>query len=148
MEGRPWVFGRIEKGTGKCFLVEVENRNAATLEGIIQQYILPGTHIVSDGWGGYRNIEAIRGGIYTHSVIIHEDNFVHPNNPEMHTQNVENMWMWAKRKLKRQFGTSSEVFPSYLHEFVYRNSQGGENMFERFLFKLIGNACWYKNFYL
>jgi hypothetical protein len=31
-----WVFGGVERDTGKCFLVEVENRNSETLEEIIQ----------------------------------------------------------------------------------------------------------------
>jgi hypothetical protein len=36
-----WVFGGIERGTGKCFLVEVPDRRAATLEPLIQRFILP-----------------------------------------------------------------------------------------------------------
>jgi hypothetical protein len=66
-----WVFGGIKRETGKCFVVEVENQNAATLEAIILQYVLPGTHIVSDGCRPYGNLDRIAGGIYTHSVIIH-----------------------------------------------------------------------------
>jgi len=53
----------------------------------------------------------IRGGIYTHDVIVHQQNFVDPGDEDVHTQNVENMWMRAKRKLRRQFGTSRECFP-------------------------------------
>jgi hypothetical protein len=34
-------------------------------------------------------------------------NFV---NPDIHTQNIENMWMRVKRKLRRQFGTSRALF--------------------------------------
>ena len=44
-----WVFGGIERGSGKCFLVEVPDRRAVTLKEAIMQYILPGTHIISDG---------------------------------------------------------------------------------------------------
>jgi len=40
---------------------------------------------------------------YTHEAVIHDPNFV---NPDIHTQNRENMWMHVKRKLRRQFGTS------------------------------------------
>ena len=32
-----WVFGGIERGSGKCFLVEVPDRTAAILLPIIQQ---------------------------------------------------------------------------------------------------------------
>lgn len=64
-------------------------------------------------------IRAIDNGTYwyTHSVTIHERNFVHHDNVAIHKQNIENMWMRAKRKLKRQFGSSRELFASYLHEF-------------------------------
>lgn len=34
-----WVFGGIERGTGKCFLLEVPDRSADTLIPIIEQYV-------------------------------------------------------------------------------------------------------------
>ena len=37
-----WVFGGIERGSGKCFLVEVEKRDAATLLPSISQHVRPG----------------------------------------------------------------------------------------------------------
>lgn len=40
--------------------------------------IVPGTHIVSEGWAAYANIEQIQYGIYTHSVAVHDRNFVGP----------------------------------------------------------------------
>jgi len=119
----------IERDTGKCFLVEVPDRSAATLEPLIQRYILPGTRIISDGWAAYSNIEQIGNGIYMHDVIIHQQNFIDPYDSEIHTEAVENMWMRAKRKLRRQFGTSRELFPSYLHEFVFRNKFKDQDMF-------------------
>ena len=66
-------------------------------------------------------MEKIEAGIYQHDVVIHEKNFVDPFENEIHTQNIENMWMRVKHKLKRQFGTSNGLFPSYLDEFVVRN---------------------------
>lgn len=49
VEGQ-WVFGGVERGTGRCFMVPVENRNSDTLLSIIKEYILPGTTIISDCW--------------------------------------------------------------------------------------------------
>lgn len=128
-----WVFGRIERESGKCFLVEVPDRRAATLQALIEEHILPGSHIVSDGWAAYANIRHIRQGIYEHSVVVHQHHFVDPTDAEVHTQNVANLWMRAKRKLKRQFGTSRALFPSYLHEFVYRNQFLQQNLFPSFV---------------
>ena len=85
-----WVFGGIERGTHKCFMVEVPDRSLQTLEPLIQQFILPGSYIMSDGWASYAQIDQIQGGIYTHDVIVHERNFVDPNDTNIHTQNVEN----------------------------------------------------------
>ena len=46
---------------------------------------------------------------------------VDPDDDEIHTQNIENSWMRAKKKLRRQHGTSAALFPSYLSEFLWRN---------------------------
>ena len=59
------------------------------------------------------------GGVYLHDVVIHEQNFVDPLHPEIHTQNVENMWMRAKRKLRRQFSMPRPLFVTYLEEFLW-----------------------------
>jgi len=50
------MFRGIERGTNKCFLILVEHRNADTLLPIIQDWILPGTTIMSDLWGAYGGI--------------------------------------------------------------------------------------------
>jgi hypothetical protein len=40
-------------------------------------------------------------------MVIHQENFVNLNYPDIHIQTVENLSMRAKRKkLRRQFGTS------------------------------------------
>ncbi|EFA07042.2 hypothetical protein TcasGA2_TC010016 [Tribolium castaneum] len=72
-------------------------------------------------------------------VIIHEQNFVNPNDPEIHTQNVENLWMRTKHKLRRQFGTSEDLFVSYLHEFIWRNKfrQVRDYLFNEFLLCIV-----------
>ena len=74
-------------------------------------------------WAAYANIDTIGNGVYLHSTINHSLHYVHPIYQEIHTQNVENMWMRAKRKLKRQFGTSQGLFESYLEEFTFRGTR-------------------------
>jgi transposase-like protein len=134
-----WVFGGIERESGRCVIMEVPDRRAETLEHCIMQHILPGSHIISDGWAAYANIDRIGHGIYSHSVIIHQQNFVDPQDAEIHTQNIENLWMRAKRKLKRQFGTSGDLFNSYLQEFTYRNYMRDSDMFANFLITVADN---------
>ena len=64
---------------------------------------------------------------YLHDVVVHQENFVDPLHPEIHTQNVEIQWIRAKRKLRRQFGTTThlfdttrQLFDTYLREFVWQ----------------------------
>ncbi len=56
VEGQ-WVFGGVERETGKCFLVPVEDRKANTLIDLIKEWILPGSIIISDCWKAYNTIK-------------------------------------------------------------------------------------------
>ena len=42
--------------------------------------------------------DQMQSGVYIHETVIHDANFV---NPDIHTQNIENMWMHVKQKLRR-----------------------------------------------
>ena len=79
-------------------MMVMANRTRATLENEIANYILHGSHIISDGWAAYAHIDQMQSGIYIHETVIHDANFV---NPDIHTQNIENMWMHVKQKLRR-----------------------------------------------
>ncbi|XP_068219505.1 uncharacterized protein [Palaemon carinicauda] len=101
-KGRPltqcWLFGGIER-TSKKFFVEAlidpgaDNRKSETLIPLINRYIKPGSIIYSDSWRGYNKIS--ESG-YTHFQVNHSENFVDPNNPNIHTQNIERLWLDIK----------------------------------------------------
>ena len=40
-----WVFGAIERATGHCIVQVVQDRTAATLLAMVQQWMLAGTHV-------------------------------------------------------------------------------------------------------
>ena len=63
---------------------------------------------------------------YTHETVIHDVNFV---NPDIHTLNIENMWMNVKRKLPRQVGTSRALLQTYLSEFRWSNFYRNDDKF-------------------
>ncbi|TRY80864.1 hypothetical protein TCAL_14077 [Tigriopus californicus] len=84
-----WIFGGVQRRTGACFMIEVPDRTRRTLEEAIVEYIRPGTRIDSDGWARYARINEIDGGIYSHHVIIHDDNFVDPVDERINTQTIE-----------------------------------------------------------
>ena len=82
-----WVFGGIDVVTRQGFLIAVPQRNADALLPIIQQYILPGTTIISDKWAAYNTIANVG---YQHLTVNHTYNFVDPDTGA-HTNNVEKM---------------------------------------------------------
>ena len=44
-----WVFGGVERESGKCFKIPVPNRTAEVLLKLIVEWILPGTIIMGGG---------------------------------------------------------------------------------------------------
>ena len=68
------------------------------LESIIQKYILPGSIIYSDEWAAYNSLSELG---YGHKVIEHKTNFVHPEDPDSNTQNIERLWRDFKEWVKR-----------------------------------------------
>ena len=62
------VFGGVERESGRTFLVPVPDRNADTLVAIIRDSIEPGTTVISDCWGAYRNLNS-QG--FTHHTVNH-----------------------------------------------------------------------------
>jgi len=43
-----WVFGGVERGSGRTFLVPVPDRTADTLMDITREWIETGTTVISD----------------------------------------------------------------------------------------------------
>lgn len=112
-----WVFGGIDvDDPTRCFLVPVDRRDRATLEPLIQRNIAPGSIIWSDDWRAYNGVSALG---YTHHRVNHSANFVCPTTL-VHTNHIENMWMRAKKKLRRMHGTQEAFFESYLEEWLWQ----------------------------
>jgi transposase-like protein len=51
-----WVFGGVERGSGRTFLETVNDRSAETLIELIKKWIRPGTTLVTDCWAAYRSL--------------------------------------------------------------------------------------------
>lgn len=118
VSNQKWFFGGVERETGNCFIVPVEMRNASTLLPIIQEFVLPGSIIVSDLWRAYLNIEELPQ-LYTHLTVNHSLNFVDPESGA-HTQTIEGTWMHFKRRHKEELGTSRALFSTYIAQFLWR----------------------------
>jgi hypothetical protein len=99
-----------------------------------QQHIAWGSHIISDGWAAY---DSIPSDVYTHSVVIHADNFVAPHDACIHTQNIESAWSRMKHKLKCHRGTSQALFDSYIAEHVWRSYRDCDCKFSYLIAEII-----------
>jgi transposase-like protein len=117
-----WLFGGVERHSGICFLKMVANRKADSLLPVIREHCLPGSLLLTDGFSSYMNLDTVYDGIYAHECVIHEENFVNPDNPLVHTQKIENLWSLIKRRNKIRKGTHLSVVKSYLHEFMWRKN--------------------------
>jgi hypothetical protein len=79
-------------------MVPVGKRNKETLLPIIFKYIKPGTTVISDEWKAYK---ALIIHNYAHKSVNHSIKFVSPDDPIIHTQNIENLWSVLIRKRLR-----------------------------------------------
>ncbi|GFN85115.1 hypothetical protein PoB_001162100 [Plakobranchus ocellatus] len=119
-----WMFGRVDRVSGRGFLEFVPDRTAATLENVIRRHIAPGSIINSDGFASYNNnvnIPVIPR--HQHIVVIHEENFVDPVTGAC-TNRIEHYSKNAERRLKAVSGTNEAMLSSHLDEFMCREEYG------------------------
>lgn len=118
-----WVFGGIERSSGKCFLVAVENRTRETLVPIIKKYILPGTTIMSDCWKPY---DVLGQEGYTHLRVNHSVEFVDASTGAC-TNKIESTWRAAKKHFPAGSGRRKHFFAGYLAKYVFFKKCKAEN---------------------
>lgn len=92
---RVWIFGAVERATGKLALQITNYRTVPDCSEFITDNIRVGTHIMTDCWRGYNRLEHFG---YTHSRVNHSLHFVDPDNPNIHTQKIERVWKDLKEK--------------------------------------------------
>jgi transposase-like protein len=109
-----WVFGGVERGSGKTFLVAVHDRTAETLISTMKQWIHPGTTIISDCWASYSTVSE-EG--YQHKTVNHSITFVDPVSAA-HTNTLESTWRHVKASLNPYNRQSDYVL--YFAEYMFR----------------------------
>lgn len=110
-----WVFGIMERNSKKVYLKSCVIRDASTLFSIVSNHVNPGTIVYSDCWCGY---STIRRHFEVYSVN-HRLHFVDPENPNVHTQNIERLWRTLKEGMR---GVSNENYDLHLNEFMFRRN--------------------------
>jgi len=132
-----WVFGGVERDSGRTFLVPVPDRTADTLVAIIRDWIEPGTTVISDSWAAYRNLES-EG--YTHRTVNHSIQFVDPDTGA-HTNTIESKWRAVKVFLGQY--NRGEDYEYHLAQYMFAARCKAQNIspFLQFL-HLVANTDW------
>jgi hypothetical protein len=87
-----WVFGGVERDTGRAFFVPVQDRTTETLTAVIRAWIEPGTKIIINCWAAYHCLEQ-QG--YTHRTVNHRIGFIDPDTGAQ-TNTIEGCWQRLK----------------------------------------------------
>ena len=104
--------------------IRVPDRTRETLvTRLVQEFIQPGTVILSDKFSPYFNLNNIG---YTDLMVNHSENFVDPYTGA-HTNTIEGVWIAVKKEWKRMCGTFKHQLPSYLDEFNWQRVYPGEH---------------------
>lgn len=107
VSGKAVVMGMLKRG-GKVRTVVIENRDAETLQGHVNQNVRKGSNVFTDELVSYWGLDEA----YVHQVINHAEQYVNGN---VHTNGMENFWSLLKRGLN---GTYVSVEPFHLFRYI------------------------------
>lgn len=113
-----WIFGGVEDTEEKkVFLCQVNDRSHETLIPLIKKFVLPGSTIITDMWGGYFGLED-EEGYDKHLLVNHSKTFKDPDTTA-HTNNIEGTWNGIKINLKSRNRTKHKI-EEHLFEYIWR----------------------------
>ncbi|CAF0747971.1 unnamed protein product [Brachionus calyciflorus] len=135
-----WVFGLIERLSGRCYLQVVPNRKAETLLAIIYDHVLPGSIVYSDKWSSYNKISELYDNQNVHKTVNHSLNFVDPETLAC-TNKIESLWNTVKVRFREMRGCNKMYIQSYLDEFMWRwNNNLSRSQAFKEIFNVIGEV--------
>ena len=132
-----WVFGVVERQSSRTFLVPVPDRTANTLMAVIDAWIEPGTTVISDCWGAYRNLD--KHG-YTHHTLNHSIEFV-DQRTGAHTNTIECTWRHVKAYLSPYNRKRDYIYHLAQYMFAARCRAENVDPFTKFL-QLVATTDW------
>lgn len=122
-----WIVGGIDSNGG-VFMELTTVRSREVLRDIIVRNVIPGSILVTDGWGGYNGLE----NEYLRQVVIHQHQFV--NAEGYHKNQIEATWGACKRLFRKNTNKRREMMFSYLCEYIFRKTFPDNTMAQTFLF--------------
>jgi transposase-like protein len=135
--GEQWVFGGVERESGKTFLVPVQDRTADALMTVISDWIEPGTTVISDCSAAYRGLEA-HG--YTHETVNRTIGFV-DQKTGAHINTIQSTWRHVKAFLNPYNRRGDYVYELAQYMFTVRCKAESVDEFTKFI-HIIANKDW------
>ena len=106
----------------------VENTNKATLQPIIQQFVIEGSRVITDELNAYNGLGELG---YTHTIVNHgAEEYA---NGDIFTNSIEGFWSHFRRMIAGCYHDVSDAhLQSYINEAVYRWNTRKMSESERF----------------
>ncbi|PSN47676.1 hypothetical protein C0J52_18405 [Blattella germanica] len=113
-----WLLGIYDTFLRRGVVVHVCRWPGQTLVPLIQDYVLPGTTIYTDGWDAYQGLNTAG---YKHMVVNHKEDFVDPTTGTC-TNAVEVYWSKLKKFLNESITMKGKLGPEHIDEFMWRDT--------------------------
>ena len=110
-----WVVGAIETDTYRLRIDIIPERNQNNLKIFVNNHIVPGTTIVTDGWAGYRFLDNDDTSVREHQ--IHNHGAGDFGTDQYSTSHIEHTWNNIKQEIKVIYGSlPNQNFIYFLRE--------------------------------
>lgn len=130
--GKVAIFGMKERSSNHVWASVVPHTDNTVLIPIIQQRILPGSTIHSDGYGAYYHLSKYG---YTHHVVIHEHTYVAQFG--IHTNGIESFWAYFQHILRPLRGLPREHYQLHLKEAQQRFNTSSAQKLRRLIRRML-----------
>lgn len=120
------ILGIIQRG-GRVIIKTIEDRNQATLNKMVLQYVVPGSTVYTDGWLGYNRLKKH----YKHDAVNHSNHeYVRG---DVHTNNIEGVWAFFKKNIRNgHHSISGKHVQRYCNEVAWKFNNRHLSTMERF----------------
>ncbi len=121
------IVGLFSRASGQVFVdVEPRKLDVAYIFNTIQERVIPGSTIFTDGFKMYRGLAKIG---YVHEFVDHAgDEYVRG---DVHTNNIEGFWGIMKRKMSCIGGMRRERLPLFVGEIVWKFNHRKQSLGEQ-----------------
>lgn len=123
---------KTEKGTGRVRLKHIPDASGSTLEKAIDEMVVPGSTIRTDGWRGYSKLGE-KG--YTHIILVHDEQEPgeHPTPLVDRIASLLKRWLLGTHQGGQQFSHIQYYLDEYTFRFNRRKSRSRGMLFYRLI---------------